>query len=411
MAEDPLPEGSYAFCYRCGYAWVPKTAARSKRCPRCHSSRWDVPEKRDRACKFCGFVWRMESKDDPCPHCGHRQTEGLNDRSLHCNQCDYEWRRRGPGRPKKCPLCHSTEWDRPAVRKLVCQQCGHLWRSRTATPERCPQCQSQLWNQPLKVVRCQRCGHVWKMRADRGKGIRTVCPHCRTAEWDKSPRTYTCLQCGRTYILRKEHDEGRCPICDQHSRPRNLIVCASCGRQWYGDARASEQCPTCGALTSPKDRPNATSMTLWKDGREELTYLSENGLGFVYLWEDGVPVTARYMSEVYRRFHRDIGQIVEAVNTGELDGEWREFADDLRRNQNGYERFIDYFQKRLSLSADDAVILSLHFTGMNAESIAKKLGRGNKEVSDAFDRIMKAYSDSGIIVDDTIFTEDPFKFY
>ena len=48
---------------------------------------------------------------------------------------------------------------------------------------------------------------------------------------------------------------------------------------------------------------------------------------------------------------------------------------------------------------------------MGPEAISRKLGLEEDEVSRAFDRIMKAYSDSDILVDDTVFTIDPMKFY
>ena len=48
---------------------------------------------------------------------------------------------------------------------------------------------------------------------------------------------------------------------------------------------------------------------------------------------------------------------------------------------------------------------------MGPEAIARKLSLDESMVSEAFDRIMDAYRDSGIIVDDTIYTNDPFSYY
>jgi len=67
--------------------------------------------------------------------------------------------------------------------------------------------------------------------------------------------------------------------------------------------------------------------------------------------------------------------------------------------------------KRLGLDDDDAIILSLHFTGMGLEAISLHLKRPLKDIRIAFDRIMKAYEDSGIVVDDSVFTDDPFQYY
>jgi len=66
---------------------------------------------------------------------------------------------------------------------------------------------------------------------------------------------------------------------------------------------------------------------------------------------------------------------------------------------------------RLSLSYEDARILAIHFTGMGPEAIAIKFGMDIESVKAAFDRIMSAYTDNGIVVDDTIFTENPFIYY
>lgn len=107
----------------------------------------------------------------------------------------------------------------------------------------------------------------------------------------------------------------------------------------------------------------------------------------------------------------NIGQIIEAVNNKSMDNEWKELSEEMYADREGYTKYIDYFMKRLSLEKHDARILAMHFTGMAPEAIAKKFHYDEVDVFFAFERIMKAYSDSGIVVDDTIFTEDPFKYY
>ena len=66
---------------------------------------------------------------------------------------------------------------------------------------------------------------------------------------------------------------------------------------------------------------------------------------------------------------------------------------------------------RLNLSYEDARILAIHFTGMGPEAIAIKFGLDTDSVKRSFDRIMTAYADNGIVVDDTIFTDNPFIYY
>jgi hypothetical protein len=209
--------------------------------------------------------------------------------------------------------------------------------------------------------------------------------------------------------VRQDSEFGRCPQCDRY-RTAVLITCPSCGHRWYGDP-ASVSCPSCGAVVGSRGAPATTSMPLWKEGRYSLTYVSENGLGFVYLWDDDMPVTAGYMHEAIRHFGMDIGQIVAAANDGKMANEWKQYAADMYRQRNGYEKYIDYFMKKLFLSRRDARILSIHFTGMGLEAISKKFGLRPDEIREAFDRIMKAYADSGIIVDDTVFTQNPFDYY
>lgn len=398
-AQDDRSCRSSAYCYRCGHLWMPKTDDVPRRCPRCHSSRWGVPEKKARTCKFCGIEFQMEALDDPCPCCGKRQSEAASDIALHCNQCDYEWNRRATGLPKKCPLCHSSEWNLPKVERLMCQQCGHLWRNKRGHPSRCPKCQSRLWDKPLKAVRCQRCGHIWKMRDVRSSETAILCPSCKSIRWNEAPRITRSAPGSGKYSKTNSKDE------------LELMVCRACSNKWYGRRGDPPICPRCGEEISIHDRMASTSMRIWTDGRMELTYVSENGFGYIYLWDDDVPVATCYAYEVLSRFDMTIGDVVRCVNEGSMRNEWRDLAEEMLRSQDDYERYIDYFMKRLSLDKKDARILAIHFTGMGPEAIAKKFSYSSEEVRESFDRIMAAYSDSGIIVDDTIFTDDPFRFY
>lgn len=390
---------SPVYCYRCGHLWMPKTEAVPRRCPRCHSSRWDVPERKLRLCKFCGTEFQMDSLGDPCPSCGRRQDEGLTDRSLRCNQCDYEWRRKLEALPKTCPMCRSAEWNLPKAERLMCQQCGHVWRSTVEHPGRCPGCRSKIWDQPLRAVRCQRCGHVWKMRSQRSDGRAVSCPGCGTRHWDVP------------LSVVPDDSDGCRRYVQASSASKDLIECRVCGERWYATTDGRYECPGCGALASLHDRIASTSMVLWKHGGSELTYVVENGYGCVYLWDGDVPVACRYIHEVLSELGTTIGDIVRSVNEGTDRYDWEGLADEMRRRMHDHERYMWYFEKRLSLSYADARILAMHFTGMGPEAIARNLSLDESAVSAAFDRIMDAYRDSGIIVDDTIYTSDPFSHY
>lgn len=390
----PMP----VYCYRCGHLWTPKTERPPKRCPRCHSCRWNVAERKVRNCKFCGNGFEMDDLDVPCPACGRRQNEGLTDRSLHCNQCDYDWMRKSDSLPKTCPMCRSTEWNLPKASRLMCQQCGHVWRNTISHPKRCPSCRSKVWDQPLRAVRCQRCGHVWRMRLSENEGCASVCPGCGTRRWN-TPMSVVLDDSGG----RRRYVSGSSPKC--------LIVCRVCGHRWYGEVEGECVCRRCGTGVSFHDRIASTSMLLWYEGASELTYVTENGYGCVYLWVNDTPVACRYIHEVLSKFHTTIGSIVRSVNEGTDEYDWGGLAEEMRRGQFDHERYIGYFRKRLNLSFADARILAIHFTGMGPEAIAKKLSLDESSVSAAFERIMEAYRDSGIIVDDTIYTNDPFSFY
>lgn len=389
---------SEAFCYRCGHLWAPKGEGEPRRCPRCHSSRWDVPERKLRRCKFCGVEFHMASLDEKCPGCGRLQTEGLTKRCLHCNQCDYDWYSRFPERPQTCPMCRSTQWDSPKVLKLMCSQCGHLWRSQSEHPKRCPHCRSTLWDRPVCAVRCQRCGHSWKMRAQRSEGVAIACPRCRSRSWNV-PVSVTAGAAGG-YILGTPSGENT-----------TLIICSTCGSRWYSSPDDRTPCPSCGSPIGPREIINSSSMPLWSEGDLELCYVSSNGCGCVYLWERGVPVACMYIHEVLKEYGVKMTEVVESVNSDDGRFDWRPLAERMSESRDDYRKYIGYFKKRFSLSELDARILAIHFTGMSPKAIALMLSMDEAEISGSFERIMAAYSDSGIIVDDTIFMENPFSYY
>lgn len=400
MRDGEAGERQPAYCYRCGHFWTPRTESEPRRCPRCHSSRWDVPERRVRECRFCGREYRMGSLEDPCPSCGHRQNEPLSDRSLHCNQCDYDWVRRGDGLPKRCPLCRSADWNLPKPDRLMCQQCGHIWKNQSGHPSKCPRCQSRVWDRPSRAVLCQRCGHAWRMRSPRSDGTAATCPKCKSRRWNEPMVVVTSPRKGEAHYMgvRERPDTA-------------LVVCRGCGRRWYMRDGGNASCPECGLMASYRDRIETTSLPLWSSGTLELTYVVENGYGCVYLWDGDYPVACRYVHEVLRSLDTTIGDLVQDVNGGRMGDGFAALADDMNIHRDDHLQMVGYFRKRLSLEVEDATILALHFTGMGPEAIARRLSLDEGEVRRAFDRIMDAYTNSGIIVDDTIFTEDPFSHY
>ena len=88
-----------------------------------------------------------------------------------------------------------------------------------------------------------------------------------------------------------------------------------------------------------------------------------------------------------------------------------EIAEDFHHHRDDYKLNIEYFMKRLGLNSFDAEILALHFIGMCQEAISLKKGLPLKDARSSFDVIQATYEDSGIVVNDSIFTEDPIVLY
>ena len=396
-------KGQHCFCYKCGHFWYSASDSHPKRCPRCHSSRWDVPVVRERVCRFCGHTWEIDDIDEPCPVCGRRQSEGDTDRMLHCNQCDYDWIRKGDTLPKRCPLCHSNRWNEPKTIMLKCHNCDHVWKSQTERPKRCPRCQSARWDEELRFVKCQRCGHGWTLR---GKEEPKACPSCKSVRWNEAPNVYECPRCKRVTILRSNTSVIKCPYCDRSGK--RMMTCRICGNVW-SDSVDATVCPRCYNRISLND--GTTRTTLWTDERYRMEYICKDGFGYLYLWDGDVPVATRYMHDVCDRFSMTIDQLVRSISEEGMNERMSVLKDEMVARENSYAAYIDYFMKRLSLTYDDARILAIHFTGMGPEAISIKFGLSIDSVRASFDRIMEAYSKKGIVVDDTIFTENPFVHY
>ena len=153
------------------------------------------------------------------------------------------------------------------------------------------------------------------------------------------------------------------------------------------------------------------TLDIWTDGEFILRYTSSNGFGFIYLWKNLEPVTTIYFHEACKQFDMNAEKFIDAINNKTMEDKFEKLAHTLYENRDNYLQYIPYFKKRLNLSDRDAEILSIHFIGMGPEAIAIKFGIPYDLVRVSFDRIMDAFSDSGIAVDDTVFTENPFDYY
>ncbi len=399
------PTGSRLFCYRCGCYWKTRSAELPKTCPRCGSSRWNDPVRREASCRFCGTMWTMRSIDEPCPSCGHTIFEAPDRSHHHCNRCNHEWHPRADSRPRRCPLCKSTKWDAPTPVRHTCRMCGNVWVGREKRPKRCPSCKSEIWNKSLTRAQCKACGHQWTVKGGKAPEQVSRCPSCRSSAWKVSPIIVRCHACGFIRIPRYG-TQSACRRCKKHPEP-STAVCGFCGT----DADMSYGvgiCRRCGRHTgSGAD----SHIDLWSDGVQTLRYAYMDGFAFVYLWEKGRPIATAYFHDVCSRFRKTPQRFVDDMNSGSMHAGFRALARDMKVHRFDCLSKVDYFIKRFGLSHEDAIILAIHFTGMCPEAIALSLNRSHDEILLAFDRIANAYIDSGIAVDDGVFTDDPFQFY
>ena len=106
-----------------------------------------------------------------------------------------------------------------------------------------------------------------------------------------------------------------------------------------------------------------------------------------------------------------LNAIIERAHNEDYSDFWKDIITSLHEHREDYKEDIPYFKKRLCLDDDDSEILSLHFLGMGPEAISIRMGTSIKEVIESFNRIMNAYSEGGIIVNDSVYTDDPFSEY
>ena len=412
MGEDGSWNGKKLYCYMCGHFWTVRSDKPPKTCPRCRSSRYDTPIKREHKCTYCGHVWMLESISDKCPECGHVFSMMSDSRVCHCNQCDHEWIPRTDKTPERCPKCDSHDWNGEKLHQFMCKRCGFVWRNKVDNPKKCPNCFSTKWNETTFKLQCKRCGHKWmSTNPDGSEGVK-VCPACKSPKWNETLKTAKCSNCGTIYIYQKKGDQ--CPNCYERRSGKAVkrYHCEFCHAEWTSLSRNSPICPTCGIpLNMSPTFALEGSVTLWVGESMKLTYTDLYDYGCIYLWQGDYPVASIGLESFLKGARLNVTDFSLRILSVQYETFWRDVADYLSEHRDEYRENIPYFKQRLGLSDLDAEILALHFMGFCPEVIAIRLQKPLKEIRVVFDHIMKAYSDNKIVVNDSIFTEDPISLY
>ena len=400
---DADKSGVRYYCYRCGNSW--HSLVRPSFCPRCKTSKWDVPVTKHTRCALCGHEWMLSSIDEPCPVCGHNRTDTEDPSILHCNQCDHQWRRRGDSDPKRCPRCRSTRWNEEHMHQFTCRRCGYVWRNRADKPRKCPNCQSTLWNESVYRLQCRRCGYKWSTRGGRTSDDVKMCPRCKSRKWNEVPNINICPSCGRPFISTSVSEMQRCPAC---SKRIDAVEdrCSFCGSE-FTSASGWSVCPVCGKARGSGDR----AFDIWSDGERSIRYVYTDDMAFIYLWVKDVPIATVYFKDLLNRLGMTASQMMGCISDPENGSIWGSLASQMYLHRDDWRDDVSYLSKRLNLCMQDAEILAIHFTGMGPEAIALHFGMKLDLVRKSFDRIMAAFVDCGIVVDDSIFTDDAMSMY
>ena len=338
-----------------------------------------------------------------------RRRKGPTGPQHTCLRCGHVWFGKTEDRPNFCPKCRSKLWDQPRPRSFTCHVCGHVWESRNEEPPtKCPKCRSLKWKVPRYRLQCLRCGYRWVPR-NRGSSLEVrMCPRCKSRYWNRVPIVSRCTICGKYYINDRSSESSRCPSCRSRGEAVSF-TCPFCKAAWTSKRDTWAVCPVCG---SPHPEAGGDdTVELWSEEERYLVYSSNEGTAVVYLWKDGKPLTAKYLSEVLEWTGMDAGDMVSMIGRPECAASWIRIADWMYMERDRYTENISYLRDLLHLEREDAVILAMHFTGMGPEAIALRLDISYDSVREAFDRIMDAYSERGIMVDDTVYTDDPVSEY
>ena len=399
-------KGRKLYCFRCGHSWVSRADGKPDSCPKCRSRRYDVPTG-EYGCPSCGRRWTPRHYDDACPGCGRPVSDMGTERGLECNQCGHRWISRGQGTPLKCPRCKTRSWNEPKMAQFICHKCGYVWKSRMDYPNRCPECRSETWDKDTFKLKCFRCGHKWVLNEDTDPDLVKTCPSCRSRKWNELPEAVVCRRCGRLSVLGRKG--GLCPACRGDDRYMECR-CGFCGAEWISADPSKGICPVCGMLSSSEDGSEKLTI-LWEKGGLRLNYVFKDGIGCVYLWDGSYPVTCRYLNEVLDGLGMKFETLIKRAGSEAHGRFWESLAEDMMSRRDAYMENVPYFMKRIGVGRKQAEILALHFTGMSPEAISLRSKMSLKEVRTEFTRIQEAFSQSGIVVNDSVYTEDPISCY
>ena len=399
-------KGRRLYCFKCGHSWASRTDERPDGCPKCRSRRYDVPSG-EYDCPSCGRRWSPKHYYDECPGCGRTVSDMGSEEGYACNQCGHRWIPRGEGVPLKCPKCKARSWNEPKMAQFVCHKCGYVWKSRMEYPNRCPECRSETWDKDTFKLKCFRCGHKWILNEGSDPDMVRSCPSCRSRKWNEPPRAVACRRCGSLYVFGGKG--GLCPECRGESGCE-ACRCGFCGTEWVSADSSRKICPVCGIVSSSEDGSEKL-LILWEKDGMRLNYLFKDGIGCVYLWYGSRPETCRYLNEVLEDLGVKFGTLVNRAGSQAHRKFWESVAEDMLSRRDAYKENVPYFMRRLGIGLDQAEILALHFTGMSPEAISLRSRRPLKEIRTEFTRIQEAFSRSGIVVNDSVFTEDPISCY
>ena len=326
-----------------------------------------------------------------------------------CNRCGHSWIGRTDKRPTFCPECRSKNWDAPRPRMLKCHVCGYGWECRSdSDPKRCPSCRSMKWNSLRYRLQCLRCGHKWVPRNNTSPNDIGICPQCKSRKWNRIPTVTKCTLCKSYFVNESTSCIPRCPACAS-AGDGVVQKCPFCNSRWISKKDTWDACPVCGSSYS--NVCGDLIIDMWSDENTFLKYHANEGTGVVYLWIGGKPICSKYLAEVLQKTQKNVEQIMYTVGKPGFNEMWKGIVEWMFSERDRYLENMDYLRERLRLDCRDAEILSLHFTGMGPEAIGIRLDVPYEEVRSSFTRIMDIYVQNNIVVDDTIYTRDPFSEY
>ena len=253
-------------------------------------------------------------------------------------------------------------------------------------------------------LQCRRCGYRWKANAGKTSEDVRMCPSCKSTHWNETPRMKCCRVCSRYFIVRNPEQEV-CQACGS-TKSSYRMVCNFCNTEWSSTSQQSSTCPRCG-----KPNPMDDAMDLWTLGRIKLKYVCDEGYNVIYLWEGDIPVASMYSHDFLSEVGMTAKTFAASIRSPEHVETWKRVARSMYDRRDSYKENIPYFMAKLDLCEFDATVLALHFTGMCPEAISIRMSLRPSEIRSSFDRIMQAYKDTGIKVNDSLYTPDPISYY